>query len=242
MSLALARARSTRLFLIDLATRLSVVGMGPTVVWSRPRRGGRRAKLAQLVLGVTLIAVGVALLLAADLGAAPWDVLASGLARRTRLPLPVVMWGHGVLMLTVGVLSGQRPRWGTAAPVVLCGPIVGAVLGLVGTPTSLLHALALLVTGIVTLAVGAGMYLTAGCGVGPIDLVFSALAERGVPMQVARLTLDGAALVGGWLLGGRVGVGTAAITVLLAFLIPATCRLFDRHGIARVPEVACATC
>lgn len=226
----LAALRPVGVWLRDLAT---TAGAGPTSAWARPRVRVGSARVGQLIAGLALLGFGVGMLLASGLGAGPFDVLHAALSSTLRLPLSVPMYATGAAMVGVGLLLGSRPRVGTLAPVVMVGPVVQFTLELLD-PASGLAAWALAATGIVTIALGAGAYLTAGYGVGAAELVFDGLSRRGVPRWASRLGVEGAALTGGWLLGGPVGPATLAATVALALLIPHAIDLFEQFGVARL--------
>src|SRR5215475_8295709 len=78
-------------------------------------------RLVQLHTGLLLYGLSVALLVRARLGLDSWDVLHQGLARRTGLPLGLVINGVGLLVLLAWLPLRQRPGYGTVANVVLVG-------------------------------------------------------------------------------------------------------------------------
>ncbi|HWH33465.1 MAG TPA: hypothetical protein VNU01_12415 [Egibacteraceae bacterium] len=205
-------------------------GRGPAAVWASPGPAAvGSVRLGQLAAGVLLIGTGVGAMLSSGLGVGAWDAFHVGVSGAFGVPLWAAIAGTGAVTLAAGVALGGRPRWGTFAP--LCvGPVVQATMGLLPAPGNPLQAWLLLAVGVGVVATGAGAYLTAGCGVGPFDLVFHGLNRRGLPLTAARLCVDGAALVVGALLGGPVGAGTVAATVALGLLIPATVRRFERYA------------
>jgi uncharacterized membrane protein YczE len=192
-----------------------------------PRRTRRQARTVQLVGGLVLVGTGVALLVRADLGVASWDVLHVALADRLGTSIGVSAFGIGVAATGLAWALRERPRPGTLVPLLIAAPTVDLVLGIVETPGTLAGQTAMLTAGTVLLAIGVGAYVASDHGAGPGDLVFLALAERGLSVTTARLIVDGTAVGAGWLLGGPVGIGTVLITVGLAPLVAATIRLFD---------------
>jgi uncharacterized membrane protein YczE len=71
----------------------------------------------------------------------------------------------------------------------------------------------MLLGGILITAIGVGMYIGAGLGPGPRDGLMTGISGKGYALWAVRTSLEFAALVTGWALGGDVGVGT----VLFAF-------------------------
>jgi uncharacterized membrane protein YczE len=63
--------------------------------------------------------------------------------------------------------------------------------------------------------VATGAYIGAGMGPGPRDGLMTGYAARGHSVRVVRTGMEIAVLASGWLLGGTVGVGTAAYALLI---------------------------
>ncbi|MFD4992100.1 YitT family protein [Cellulosimicrobium cellulans] len=172
-------------------------------------------RLVQLVVGLALFGASIALLVRADLGLFPWDVLHQGVARATGLPLGVVVILASVVVLALWIPLRQRPGLGTVANVVLVGAFVDLTLAVLPTVEALPGRVALLVAGVVLNAVATGLYIGAGYGPGPRDGLMTGLAARGWSLRWSRLGIELAVLGIGLALGGTVGVGT----VLYAFAV-----------------------
>jgi uncharacterized membrane protein YczE len=197
-----------------------------------PARGlglpGRRASLRglRLVVGLLLYGAAIALIVRAQLGVGPWDVLAQGLAAVTRLPFGVVTNGIGALLLLVWWPLRQRPGIGTLLNVLLVGTAAQAVLDVLAPADGVVPRIALLVGGMLLLAVATGIYVGAGLGAGPRDGLMLGLHRRlGWPVWIARAAVEGSALLAGWLLGGDVGIGTVVFAVGIGPLCGVTIRL-----------------
>lgn len=200
---------------------------GPRRVRAHPRRDGRSSRTAQLFIGLVAVGVGVGTLISADLGVASWDVLHVGLARLTGWSVGMAAMLVGVATAGLAALLGERPRPGSLVPLAVIGPAIDATLLLAPTASSLTGQLSLLVIGMVILAFGIGAYVASDHGAGPSDLVFLAIARRGLSVTHARLLVDGGAVLGGWAIGGPVGLGTVIVTVSLAPLVGLAIRAFD---------------
>jgi uncharacterized membrane protein YczE len=84
---------------------------------------------------------------------------------------------------------------------------------------------AFVAVGIALVGIGSGLYLTAHLGPGPRDGLMTGIHFRtGMSLRLVRTILEGSALVVGWLLGGRVGVGTVAFAVLVGPAVQAAVR------------------
>lgn len=201
-----------------LTAMLATGGLGP----------GRGTALrgVRLLAGLLLYGAAIALIVRAHLGVGPWDVLAQGLAAVTGLPFGVVTNGVGALLLLLWWPLRQRPGVGTLLNVLLVGTAAQAVLDLVAPAEGLVPRIALLVAGVLLLAVATGIYVGAGLGAGPRDGLMLGLHRRlGWPVWLARTVVEGSALVAGWLLGGNVGIGTLVFAAAIGPLCGVTIRL-----------------
>ena len=177
--------------------------------------GGLRRRLLNLYAGLVLFGVSMALMLAAGLGLAPWDVFHQGLAERTGLPFGWVVNGIGALVLLLWIPLRQRPGIGTASNVVVVGLAVDAALAVLPEPRQVALRGAFLVAGVVANGVATGLYIGAGLGPGPRDGLMTGLARRGRSIRLVRTAIELSVLAVGWLLGGTVGVGTVLYAVAI---------------------------
>ncbi len=196
-------------------------------------RGGRPARAVWLVAGLFLCACGIVAFLESRLGLPPWDVLHQGLANHTPLSFGAANELVAVLVLFLAWRLGSRPGAGTVANAVLIGLFIVLVqpLGFVQHLATwpLAARAALLVAGLVCFGVGSAFYIGAAYGAGPRDSLMLVGAFRThVRIGVVRATLEGAVLVVGFALGGRVGIGTLAFAVLIGPVIEGSFWLISR--------------
>ena len=201
--------------------RLAVVMRGsrdiPTTRWTatsvwRPTPGS----LTSLVVGLWLFGTGDAILLAADLGATPWTVLAQGVSVRTGLSIGVTTFIVSVCVLVLWIPLRQRPGLGTVLNIIVISISIEVMYAVLPRPEPLWQRLAFVLLGTATIGLGSGFYLTAGHGPGPRDGWMTGLHRRsGWPVGRIRLLIEITVLVAGWLLGGTVGVGTAVFALFI---------------------------
>lgn len=192
--------------------------MLPIPPWSELRQ-----RLPRLFLGLVLFGLGLAFMVVADLGLAPWEVLHQGISRQTGIPIGTVGILTGILVLFLWIPLGERIGIGTVANVILIGIVIDLTLWLL--PTSLDHDVlrwAALFGGVLLVAIGSGFYIGVGLGPGPRDGLMTGIARRGYPIGAVRAVLEITVLIAGWLLGGTVGIGT----VVFAFGIGPLVQLF----------------
>jgi uncharacterized membrane protein YczE len=177
-------------------------------------------RVAQLFVGLALFGVGIALMIRAGVGLPPMDVLTQGLARQTGLPFGLLTVAISLVILLLWIPLREKPGAGTVANALLVGPFVELGLWLMPTQT-VLWAQALSFTGGLLLAgLASGLYLGARFGSGPRDGLMTGLVRiTGRPIWVVRTAIEAVVLLVGWLLGGTVGVGTVAFTLLIGPLV-----------------------
>lgn len=175
---------------------------------SQTRTPNFASRLAQLVAGLVLYGIGLALMVRAGLGLAPWDVLHQGLARQLHLEIGTATIIVGFAVLLFWIPLRQTPGIGTLSNALLLGLTMNLVLPLIPVPTFLAGRVGFLVVGTVFTGIATGAYIGAGMGPGPRDGLMTGIAARGHSIRVVRTGLELSVLTAGLLLGGTVGVGT----------------------------------
>jgi uncharacterized membrane protein YczE len=203
-------------------------------------------RLVQLAGGLALFGASIALLVRAELGLFPWDVLHQGVARAVGLPLGVVVILASVVVLLLWVPLRQRPGLGTVANVVLVGLFVDLTLAVLPSVEGLPGRVTLLVVGVVLNAAATGLYIGAGYGPGPRDGLMTGLAARGWSLRWSRLAIELLVLAAGFALGGTVGVGTVVYALAVGPLVQPFLALFtvpttppaDHSSLGTVPTTS----
>jgi uncharacterized membrane protein YczE len=181
-------------------------------------------RLVQLYAGLVAFGVSLALMLRADLGLGPWDVLHQGVAERLGVPIGWVVIGTGIVVMLAWIPLRERPGIGTLSNAVLVGLVADAALALISAPAGLAVRIVFLAVGIVGTAIGTGLYVGAGFGPGPRDGLMTGLARRGLSVRVVRTGIELTALTVGVLLGGSVGIGTIAFALGIGPLVQLALR------------------
>jgi uncharacterized membrane protein YczE len=176
-------------------------------------------RLARLYAGLVAFGVSLALMLEANLGLGPWDVLHQGLAERLGVPIGWVVIGVGVVVMLAWIPLRERPGLGTISNAVLIGLVADTALAVLPTPDPMAVRVAFLVAGILGTEVGTGLYVGAGFGPGPRDGLMTGLARRGPSVRLVRTSIEITVLVIGFFLGGSVGIGTIAFALGIGPLV-----------------------
>ncbi len=166
-------------------------------------------RLLQLLVGLALYGVSLALLLRAGLGLAPWDVLHQGIAERTGVSIGVVLIVVSFVVLLAWIPLRQRPGFGTLANAALVGVVVDLTLTVLDDADGWLPRVLLLLCGVLLNGLATALYIGASLGAGPRDGLMTGLVRRtGRSVRLVRTCLEVGVLAVGWALGGTVGVGT----------------------------------
>ena len=181
-------------------------------------------RVARCLFGLGLFGVGITLLIDAELGAAPWDVFHTGITELTGISTGLVIIITGVLLMLLWIPLHEQPGLGTILNAIVIGVVVDLTAPLIGDPDLLLVRVAMMLSGVVLIAIGSGFYIGAGLGPGPRDGLMTGLAKhttlgRSISIRAARTFVELIVLAVGIALGGAVGVGTAVFALGIGPLV-----------------------
>ena len=205
-------------------------------------RGGFATRLAALVFGLFLCAVGVVLFLESELGLPPWDVLHQGLAEQIG-----VSFGVANLIVSGVILAlawGLRARigLGTLLNALLVGSFVIALSAIDGfaslSDEGLPVRIVLLPLALACFGVGSALYIAPNMGAGPRDSLMLVASRRlGLRIGTARTVIEILALGLGFALGGTAGIGTLVFAFGIGPAVEGSFWLLERTPLA-APAVA----
>lgn len=184
-------------------------------------------RLTQLLVGLALYGVSLALVLRAGLGLAPWDVLHQGLAEHLGTTIGQMVVAVSFVVLLAWLPLRERPGFGTFANAVLVGVFVDLTLLVLDPVQSLAVRVLLLLGGVLLNGLATALYIGASLGPGPRDGLMTGLVRRtGRSVRLVRTLIEVTVLVVGFLLGGTVGVGTLLYAVAIGPVAHALLPLF----------------
>lgn len=187
-------------------------------------------RLARLILGLFLYGLGSFLSVQANVGLAPWDAFAMGMANILDMSFGTSVIFTGAAVLVIDLFLHEKIGLGTILNTILIGAFVNMIegWGLIPRMQDFLPGVLMLLLGQCVICVGSVFYIGAGLGCGPRDALMVALGKRfnKVPIGVVRALLEGSVLLIGYLLGAKVGVGTVIAVLGIGFILEWTFRLF----------------
>ena len=184
------------------------------------RAGRLTRRLIQLVFGLVLYGLTLAMIIRATLGNSPWDVLHQGMAKHLPISIGTAVIAMSLVVLLAWIPLKEIPGLGTILNSVLIGLSADVFLGLIDAPSLPGPRVLLLVGGVLLNGVATALYIGSQFGPGPRDGLMTGLHRRtGVSIQVVRTTLEVSVVVAGALLGGVVGIGTVVYAVAIGPLV-----------------------
>lgn len=204
----------------------------PIVVTSRRDLAER---LLQLVVGLFLYGVALALMIRGGIGVSPWDVLAIGVSGTGGIGFGLVTNLVAAVVLLLWIPLRQRLGLGTVVNALLIGPSADLALALIPSMPSIWAGAGSFLIGLILLAFATGLYIAADFGPGPRDGLMTGLVRRtGWPVWLVRTMIEGTVLVIGFLLGGPVGVGTVlfafGVGPLIGWFLPRITRMREERS------------
>lgn len=167
--------------------------------------------LLWLALGMLVSAIGIVMMLQANIGLEPWSVLQQGMAQSFGITYGTASVIVGAAAIGVAILFGESFGFGTVINIVLCAVFIDALLWLGWVPqmSGTLSGVLMLLAGLELLVLGTWMYMKSALGAGPRDALMVALARRtGRSVGLCRISVEILVILTGYFLGGQVGIGT----------------------------------
>ncbi len=172
-------------------------------------------RLGTLAIGFVLVGGGVALMIRAQIGVAPYDVLTTGVAAALRISIGLAAMIVPLGFVGLALALGRRPGPGTVLAVALIGPIIAGILHGIPHIEAMGPRLVLFAVGYLVVAAGVTAVIIAEIGPGPAEVLMLALHARGAPLAPARTAIELTSVAIGWAIGGQVGVGTVVVALTI---------------------------
>ena len=185
-------------------------------------------KFLRLMVGLYIYGWGIALMVHASIGIAPWDVFAQGISHQTGLTFGISSVVVSLLVLICWIpVKVKALGIGTILNGIFIGVFCDLSMPLLPTWPNLLTQYLTFIAGIVTVAFATGLYISSKLGSGPRDGLMVGLSKlTNRPLWILRTATEATVLLIGWLMGGQVGFGTIIFAICIGPLMQLSLRLF----------------
>ena len=173
-------------------------------------------RIGLLLGGLLVSAIGITLMLQANIGLEPWSVLQQGMAKTFGITYGTAASIVGAAVIAIAYFCGESFGLGTLANIFVCPIFIDILLYLNWIPLfeRFSTGLAALLIGMELLALGTWMYMKSTLGSGPRDALMVVLARKTHrTVGLCRAAVEVVIVWIGWRLGGQVGIGTIVAAV-----------------------------
>ena len=173
-------------------------------------------RIIVLFFALFIFGLGDSLLIQGQIGNAPWSVLAQGVSNRLEITMGWSTFAISTLVLLFWIPLKEKPGFGTLSNIALIAIAIQVGVTIFPDQDTYLAGILYCLLGIAMVGLGSALYITCGLGPGPRDGLMTAIHHKsGVRIGRVRMGIEGTVLLGGWLLGGTVGLGTLLFATLI---------------------------
>lgn len=202
-------------------------------------------RLLRLIWGLLLYSLGIVITINAHIGYSPWDVFHVGFAKTIGISIGTASIITGAIIGIIVILLGEKLGLGTILNMVLIGIFLDMILGfhIIPVAQNFLHGVIMMIAGLFIIALASYFYIGSAFGAGPRDSLMVALTRKtGLSVGVCRVIIELLAALGGWKLGGMLGMGTIISALLIGFCVQATFKLLNFDAAEIKHETLNRTC
>jgi uncharacterized membrane protein YczE len=180
-----------------------------------------------LNIGLAIYGLGIAFMVHAGIGLAPWDVLAQGISMQSGLTFGQSTIAVSLMVLLCWIPLRVKPGIGSILNAILLGVYADLALRYMPVLDGYILKLAWLIIGMLIISFATGLYISSHMGKGPRDGLNTGLAQKlKLPFWQARTLVEVAVVSVGWLLGGQVREGTLIFALAIGYLNQLGLRIF----------------
>ena len=204
----------------------------PKTSWSAPNYWTVRPKTFLILLcGLFMMGIGGSLSVQSNLGNPPWTVLAQGISRQTGLTLGWAFFIVSCFVLLIWFPLRVTPGFGTIANTVFFAASLQLGVTIIPSQHNFGLSLLMIFCGILLVGFGTALYISCGLGSGPRDgWMIGLLGRTGIRIWKIRFLIESFALTSGYLLGGKVGLGTILLMLFVGQTIAISFTLLDKFS------------
>lgn len=183
--------------------------------------------MTRLLLGLFIFGLALALMVKAQVGVPPWDVLGQGIAKTFGISFGQATIVVSAIVLMAWIPLKVKPGVGSVLNALCIGLFVDFWLPYIPEFENYWTNLLMFLFGMATVAFATGLYISAKLGSGPRDgLMIGTHRALGWPLWLVRTIYEGTVLTIGFILGGQVREGTVIFAVCIGYLMQSAMKFF----------------
>lgn len=203
-------------------------------------QAGKLRRTVVMIVGLMILALGVALFKISMQGNDPSTALVMAIGDVIHVNFAYVLWAVNLLFFCVEFVFGRRYIGaGTFGNWFLIGPTANLWISLLERflkPVTPAEYIGVMAVAVLVVGLGASMYQEADLGIAPYDALAICLTDRlPIPYFWCRIFVDASASLIAYLLGGIVGLGTLCCALGLGPFITMFNKLVSDPLVGRKP-------
>lgn len=185
-------------------------------------------KSIRLIIGFILCASSTVFMLNSNLGLSPWDVFHQGISNVTGLTIGQANILSSVVVIIIGIVLSQRIGIGTLFNIIMVGKFVDIIneSNIIPVANNFFVGIVMMIIGMFVMGYGCYLYIGCELGCGPRDGVMVSLSSKlNKPIKLIRGSIEILVLIIGFILGGKVGIGTLISAISIGYCIQIVFKL-----------------
>ena len=180
-------------------------------------------KTLKLAAGLIIMGFSLAMSVHSNLGLSPWEVLNDGISRHMGVQIGTAGIVVGFLILAFEIAFKEKVGLATFLNILVVGSVCNLVLSSGILPDyfecqgleHLIPRLALCIGSMILVSFSMYLYMDVQWGAGPRDTLMVMLTRK-TPLKVGavRFSVEGIAFIAGFLMGGKIGLGSVVLVAL----------------------------
>jgi uncharacterized membrane protein YczE len=179
-------------------------------------------RLGYFSFSLLLCAVGISMIIKANIGVDPWNMFFMGITKTFKITLGSSVMIIYALLTSIAFFLGTKPYIATVLDILAFGLILDIVnkYNFAPQPENNYISVLYLILGLLVLSIAVGIYLKASIGAGPQMLfVISIVRKTNLSIGLIKTITDLAVLIIGLLLGIKIGIGTVVMALSFGYMI-----------------------
>lgn len=187
------------------------------------------------ILGLAILALGVALAVHSNLGASAYDSINFAVAGKLNLSVSMAISVSSIVLIIISsVIRRKRPRISTFVTGLIMGLLIDFWVAIVQNINvdSLIMQIVVFIAALIFMGVGIASYVISKLPPSPLDDLLVALdGATKISMGKIKIFIDISCMITAFILGGPIGVGTILMALLLGPTINFFYKLMDKYNV-----------